>query len=88
MLKFLELAIGLIARGPDAKGKAGGISGSILLGFQPLVDAFQSGLLKGAEPGLEQLGIAIGQAAIGWLVGYALAWVAPKNKRVIVEDDD
>lgn len=82
LLSILTGVIGTVAKGSASKAIAGGVAGAILNGTGPLIDAFSTGLVAGAGPQVEALGFAIGQAVIGGLVGYAITWLAPKNKEV------
>lgn len=62
------------------KALAGGLAGGGLMAFEPLLKAFQSGLITGAGDSFEQLGIAVGQFLAGAVVSYIIVWLSPKNK--------
>lgn len=79
MLSILTTIIGVIAKGPAAKARAGSLAGAILTGAQPVIDAFADGFAAGAIPPVEQLGAALGSLIVGGVVGYIITWVSPAN---------
>lgn len=79
LIPILTSIIGVVASGPNAKGQAGGIAGALIAGADPLVKAFQMGLLDGAGESFQQLGFAVGAALAGWIVGFIIPWLAPAN---------
>lgn len=76
---ILTSVIGMVAKGTAAKARAGGVAGAVLMGFDPVIQAFEKGFATGALPQVEELGLIIGQALVGWLLGYVTVWFAPKN---------
>lgn len=80
MISFLTSIIGLVAKGQSAKAIAGGVVPAVLFGVGPLIESFQSGLMSGAGNSFEQLGIAVGQTLAGFITGYIITWLSPKNK--------
>ena len=76
----LTTVIGLVAKGKAAKAMAGGAAGAILTAGQPFVDTFVAGFQAGALPEVKHLGVILGQAIAGYVVGYAVTWFAPANK--------
>lgn len=79
MIPFLTSVIGLIAKGKAAKAIASGAGGVILTAGGPVLDMLQAGFVKGIGPSVEELGVAVGQAVGGFVVGYIITWLAPKN---------
>jgi hypothetical protein len=79
IVPILTTVIGLIAKGPAAKARAAGAAGAVVLAAQPVVDAFVKGFQTGALPQVEQLGVIVGSAAVGWIIPYAVTWLSPKN---------
>lgn len=79
IIPILTTVIGLVAKGPNAKARAGGLAGASILVAQPIVDAFINGFGQGALPKIEELGVIVGAAVGGWVVGYALTWLSPAN---------
>lgn len=80
MLAILTSIIGIVARGRAAKAIAGGMAGVVLTAGEPFLDAFTKGFAAGGVPAVHDLGVVVGQALIGGLVGYLAVWLAPKNK--------
>lgn len=80
MLAILTSIIGVIAKGKAAKAIAGGLGGVILMAGEPMVNAIGEGFAKGALPHLTTLGVVLGNAVVGGLVGYITVWLAPANK--------
>ena len=79
----LTAVIGIVARGKAAKAIAGTVSGAIatqLANDNSLVSAFVNGVTTGALPKVTELGVMVGEVAIGGLIGWILTWFAPKNK--------
>jgi hypothetical protein len=76
---ILTAVIGVIAKGRAAKAMASGAAGLILTAGEPIVDAIGKGFATGAIPQFEQLGVILGQAIAGYLVGFAITWFAPAN---------
>lgn len=75
----LTAIIGVVAKGKAAKAIAAGVGGLALTAGQPIVDTLVSGFSAGVMPSIEQLGLVLGQAVGGFIVGYAITWFAPKN---------
>lgn len=80
MIPFLTSIIGVIAKGKAAKAIAGGAGGVILSAGGPVLEMLQAGFVQGIGPSIEQIGVAVGQAVGGFLVGYVVTWLAPANK--------
>lgn len=80
MLSILTSIIGVIAKGKAAKAIAGGAGGVIVAAGGPVLDMLQAGFVQGLGPSVEQLGVALGQAVGGFIVGYIVTWLAPANK--------
>lgn len=80
MGNLLTMIIGTVAKGPAAKGRAGGLAGLVLMAGEPAWDAFATGFSTGALPQIEQVGVILGQAIIGYAVGYLTTYFAPANK--------
>jgi hypothetical protein len=82
IIPILTAVVGTIARakGPAAKARAAGAAGVVIAAGQPIVDAFMTGFSQGALPQVEQLGVIVGTAVAGWIVGYAMVWLSPANK--------
>lgn len=81
--RILTAVIGVVAKGPNAKARAGVISGSLIAAVSNLDqfgDAFWTGLIAGSAPQLEQLGFFVGATLIGGLVGRIIVWFSPPNK--------
>jgi len=76
----LTTLIGVVAKGKAAKAFAGGAAGLILTAGEPIIDAIGKGFVTGAAPQFEQLGVVLGQAIAGYLVGWVLVYFAPANK--------
>lgn len=79
MIPILTSIIGLVARGSVAKAIAGGVASSAVMAAEPLLTAFQMGLISGAGDSVEQLGVAVGRAIAGFIVGYVITWLSPAN---------
>lgn len=80
MLEILSAIIGVVAKGKAAKAIAGGLGGVVLMAGEPMVNAIGQGFAEGGIPAAHDLGVVLGQAIIGGLVGYATVWLAPANK--------
>lgn len=80
LIPILTTIIGVVAKGKAAKAIAGGLSGAVLTAGGPIVDAFATGFSTGALPKIEEVGVMVGQLVGGWIVGYAVTWLAPANK--------
>jgi hypothetical protein len=76
---IITSVIGIVAKGKAAKAMAGGAAGLILTAGEPIVDAIGKGFATGAIPQFEQLGVILGQAIAGYLVGFVITWFAPAN---------
>ena len=76
---ILTSVIGKVAFGAAAKARAGGVAGAILMGTTPIIEAFEKGFGTGALPKIEELGVIVGSALAGWIVGYIGVYFAPKN---------
>lgn len=79
MIHFLTTVIGIVARGPNAKGIAGGTAGAILMLIEPALRAFQVGFAEGVGTSFQDLGLVVGQVVGGYVVGYAITWLSPAN---------
>ncbi len=79
MIALLTAIIGIVAKGAAAKAIAGGLGGAIVAGSGPLIGMFSQGFVQGFGPALTQLGLALGQTLAGFLVGYVITWLSPKN---------
>jgi len=79
---ILTAVIGTIAKGKAAKAIAGGLGGVILMAGEPMVNAIADGFADGALPHLTTLGVVLGNALVGGLVGYVTVWFAPANAPV------
>lgn len=79
MLAILTSIIGIVAKGRAAKAIAGGVGGVILTAAGPAFDMLQKGFVDGLAPSFEQLGSTLGMAVGGFIVSYAITWLAPKN---------
>ena len=76
----LTAVIGLVAKGTAAKAIGGSLAGVILMAGEPMVKAIGEGFADGALPHLSTLGIVLGNAVVGGVVGYIVTWFAPANK--------
>lgn len=81
MLGILTAIIGVVAKGKAAKALAGGAAGVVLTAGEPLINALSGGFVEGGLPAVHDLGVVLGQAVIGGLVGYLTVWLAPANKQ-------
>lgn len=79
MIGILTSIIGLAAKGQAAKAIAGGISGTLLMAAEPAVKSFQEGFAVGIGNSIEELGVVAGQLIAGFIVGYVITWLSPKN---------
>lgn len=79
MLSKLTSLIGLVARGPAAKGIAGGIGGILVTALDPAVQSFQKGFADGIGASTQELGLVLGQTIGAFLIGYVITWLAPAN---------
>ena len=80
MLGLLTTIIGVVARGTAAKAIAGGVAGTLLMAAEPALRSFQSGFATGVGNSVEELGLAVGQLVAGFIVGYVVTWLSPKNE--------
>lgn len=80
IIPILSSVIGVVAKGKAAKAIAGGAGGVILTAGGPVLEMLQNGFVQGLGPSVEQLGVAVGQAVGGFVVGYLITWIAPANK--------
>jgi hypothetical protein len=82
IVPILTAVIGLVAKGPAAKARAGAVAGAItsqVFSDNTLVQAFWGGVTTGALPSVQQFGVMVGQVVIGGVIGYAMTWVSPPN---------
>ena len=79
LVPILTSVIGTVAKGPNAKARAGAVAGGALLAIEPVVNAFMTGFGKGALPQIEQLGVIVGTAVAGAIIGYITVWLSPAN---------
>jgi hypothetical protein len=80
MLTLLTSVIGIFAKGRAAKAIAGGLGGLIITAIGPATKSFQSGFGQGIGTSVEELGLVAGQIVGGFIVGYVITWLAPKNE--------
>ena len=77
---ILGTIFGAIKNGALTKGAwkahAGGFAGAILTTLQPALDTCGGALQSGAG----DIGADIGRAVVAYLIGFAITWIAPKNK--------
>lgn len=66
-----------------AKAIGGGLAGAVLNGSGPMIDLFSKGLVAGAGPQIEQLGYVLGNVVLGYIVGFAVTWISPKNSEMV-----
>lgn len=79
MIPILTSIIGLVAKGPNAKGIAGGIAGLLISATGPALDSFQRGFGVGVGNSVEELGVAVGQLLASFITGYVITWLSPTN---------
>ncbi len=78
MLK--DILMGALGSATARKGQAAGAAGAILMAADPVIKAFSDGLAAGALPNIQQMGVILGQAATGYVVGFLITWFAPPNR--------
>lgn len=68
-------------KGPNAKANASGVAGgATAVIVWPLVDKLMGGIIAGAGPELEQAGVLIGSAVVGWIVNRATTWLTSNEE--------
>lgn len=79
MIPILTSIIGLVAKGEASKAIAGGLAGLIITASGPALESFQHGFGVGVGTSFDQLGMTVGQLVAGFITGYVITWLSPKN---------